>query len=66
MNNNYIFRGPSDPKHEHYKLIKEIDTKIAVCLSSGKRILANAVYQVHCREVRITAVLDIAPEIVKV
>ena len=65
MNNSCILRSPSDPEHEHYQLIKEMDTKIVVCPSSGKRILGRAAYHIHCREVKITTVLDVAPQTVR-
>ena len=65
MNNSSILRGPSDPEHEHYQLSKEMNRKIFVCPSSGKRILGHAAYQSHCREVQIITVLDVAPETVR-
>lgn len=43
-NNSCILHSPSNPKHEHYRLIKEMYTTIVVCQSSGKRILARQ----HC------------------
>ena len=65
MNNSCILHGPSDPEHKHYQLTKEMDTKIIVCPSSGKWILGCVAYQIHCHEVKITTVLDVAPETVK-
>ena len=66
MNNSCILRGPLDPEHKHYQLIKEMDMKIVVPPSSGKRILGRAAYKIHCREVKITTVLDVAPKTVRV
>ena len=65
MNDSSILRGPSNPEHKHYHLIKKMGTKIFVCPSSGKRILGHAAYQIHCREIKITTVLDVAPETVR-
>ena len=66
MNDSCILHDPFDPEHEHYQLIKEMDTKnIVVCPSSGKRILSHAAYQIHCHEVNISTVLDVAPQTVR-
>ena len=65
INYSCILRGPSDPEHEHYQLIKDMDTKMVACQSSGQRILGLAVYQIHSCKVKITTVVDVAPQIVR-